>query len=447
MKSKLLIGWLLFVTSTLSAQCFEKVFAGYQHYIAISQDGTLWAWGRNNNAQLGDGTKQDRATPVQISTQTDWAHISAGDNHTIAVKEDGTLWAWGNNHYGQIGTDTQGSYIVVPTQIGTDTNWKEAAAGYWGSMAIKTDGSLWSWGSNAYGYLGNGQATTYLTATPEQVGTQTDWKSIAGRHRHCVAIKNNGTLWAWGYNNFGQLGVGSQGTDIHTPVQIGNANDWKWIENGEEFSYALKNNNTLWVWGHGGALGIIATQPTQIGTHSDWKYVAIDAWYSFRKAALLIKQNGTLWAWGSDADERLGNGSQQGDYDMPTQISVATDWVSAAIGYKEANAIKADGSFWVWGETRLIGDGSVDIPIPTLYDCTPLMAVSEANILSDLQIYPNPTKEIVNFSHAIDGELFDTTGKKVLTINNTLSVNVSTLPKGIYILVTVDGIRKKLIIQ
>src|SRR5690606_25445928 len=360
------------VSLNISGQCFDKVFAGKYHFIAVSQDSTLWAWGKNDHGYIGDGTTTEKHTPVQISTETGWEHISAGRLHNVAIKSDGTLWAWGNNFDGQTGNGTSNNNVLYPMQIGIDTDWKEASAGDHGSVAVKTDGTLWTWGKNTHGYLGNGMAENYQNLVPTQVGTETDWKSVSGKDRHCLAIKNDGSLWAWGRNFYGQLGIGTSGngTDSYTPVQVGTATDWKRVEGISEFSYALKENNTLWAWSSAGRLGITTTQPIQVGTHNDWKTVSVFSDGS-GSAVLLTKENGTLWAWGSDYLQRLGNGTQQEDYQSPTQIGTETDWVSASIGYYQSNAIKADGTFWAWGATQLVGNGSGNIPSPTQYACAP----------------------------------------------------------------------------
>lgn len=437
----------LLTTTTSFAQCFKNTFAGPEHFIAISQDGTLWAWGKNNGGQLGDGTTTYRDMPVQISSETGWLEASASATHNVAVKEDGTLWAWGNNSYGQLGNGTQGGIVLYPTQIGTDTDWKQASAGdYYGSVAVKTDGTLWTWGTNQNGYLGNGMSQNYKNLIPTQLGTEMDWASVSGKHYHCLALKSDGTLWSWGYNFSGQLGLGTDGsgTDIYIPTQVGTASNWKWINSSRNFSYALKDNDSLWAWGYAGSyLGIDTAQPVQVGAHTDWKSVVV---HTENSAALLVKQNGTLWAWGYDGYERLGNGPTTGHYQSPTQIGAATDWETATIGYYESNAVKSDGTFWAWGRTGLVGNSTGDIPSPMQYDCTPLMSVADVKVKS-LEVYPNPAKDVVHFSKAIDGELFDTTGKKVMTIKNAKSVNVAGLAKGVYVLVTTEGATAKIIIK
>src|SRR5690349_12371564 len=202
---------------SLNAQCWKMTSAGINHTIAIKNDGTLWAWGFNGSGQLGNGASGDYKTePIQIGTASNWETVSAGANTSLAIKTDGTLWAWGDNFWGQVGDGTFGNQKTVPTKIGTATNWKSIAAGMMFSLAIKTDGTLWTWGSNTDGQLGH----TASPFTPQQVGTATNWKSVSGGAFHTVAVKTDGTLWAWGGNTNGQLGDGTTNSQS-VPKQIG----------------------------------------------------------------------------------------------------------------------------------------------------------------------------------------------------------------------------------
>ncbi len=358
--------------------CFEKVFAGQHHFIAIAKDGTLWAWGNNAYGEVGDGSTTDRKSPVQISSETGWTNIYPGQTHNLAIKENGTLWAWGRNNYGKLGLGTEGGTILIPTQVGSDTDWKEATSGDRGSVAIKNNGTLYTWGANINGYLGSGIVQqNHKNLVPTQMGTETDWKSVSGKRWHVIAIKNNGTLWSWGRNYAGQLGIGTAGTDKHkySPVQVGTATDWKWVGTSHEFSYALKENNTLWSWGSSNGLLINKTVPTQMGADNDWKTVSIytsdNNGNNYDSAlALLTKQDGTFWAFGGDRYERLGNGSEHGRYQVPTQIGTDANWESIVVNLYESNGIKSDGTFWVWGRNYMFENENVDyISSPKRYNC------------------------------------------------------------------------------
>ena len=190
------------------------VAAGGWHSLALRSDGTLWVWGNNGNGQLGDGTINGRETPIQIETGSTWTSIAAGFAYTLAIKSDGTLWAWGHNGFGQLGDGTTDGPInqgrITPTPIGTNANWSAIAAGYNHTLAIKTDGTLWVWGSNVAGQLGNGTRGN-LGPTPTQVEIGTTWTNVAGGTDHTIALKSDGTFWAWGFDSSGQLGDGGSG--------------------------------------------------------------------------------------------------------------------------------------------------------------------------------------------------------------------------------------------
>ncbi|MFN9914375.1 MAG: RCC1 domain-containing protein, partial [Pirellulaceae bacterium] len=159
-----------------------------------------------------------------------WTDVSCGYQYGLAVRQDGTLWAWGRtDNNGSLGDGTN-NYSASPIQIGTDTSWSKVYAGELHSMAIKTNGTLWAWGSNVYGYLGDGTQTG--RNSPVQIGTGTDWASIALGDRHSLGIKTNGTLWAWGYNDQGQVGDGTSGNFRTSPIQIGTGTNWKSVAAG-----------------------------------------------------------------------------------------------------------------------------------------------------------------------------------------------------------------------
>jgi alpha-tubulin suppressor-like RCC1 family protein len=203
---------------------------------ALKTDDTLWTWGYGGCGQLGAGTTFNRSSPVQIATSY-WKSIGCGYNHIIAVKTDGTLWAWGLNDIGELGDGTL-TWRSSPVQIGSGTNWKSAAAGSWFSAATKVDDTLWVWGQNTYGMHADG-TTSVGKSSPVQVGSATDWKSVALEDSTFLAIKNNGTIWGWGFNGYGQLGDGTVASKS-SPVQVGSGTYWKKIFCGANTTYFLK---------------------------------------------------------------------------------------------------------------------------------------------------------------------------------------------------------------
>jgi len=226
------------------------IAGGWYHTVARKNDGTVWAWGRNEYGQLGDGTSgTDRITPVQVSGLTGVAAISAGESYTVALKNDGTVWAWGENYYGKLGDGTSTNNRLTPVQVSGLTGITAIAASVQHTVALKNDGTVWTWGGNYYGQLGDGSTTTRLT--PVQVSELTGVTAIASGVSHTVALKNDGTVWAWGYNNYGQLGYGSTTTRL-TPVQVTGLTGVTAIASGYYHTVALKNDGTVLAWGYNG---------------------------------------------------------------------------------------------------------------------------------------------------------------------------------------------------
>ncbi len=278
-------------------------------------------------------------------SDTDWATTTAGTQFTLSLKTNGTLWSWGCDCYGELGNHERDS--SDPTQVGTDT-WKDIAAsdGDASAIGIKTDGTMWSWGLNAFGELGLGDLL--IKRTILQVGSDSDWSRVVLGLYHTLALKSDGTLWAWGSNYDGELG---QNDLVHryTPTQIGTDTNWIKIAAGSEFSLAIKSDGTLWAWGYNanGRLGLGDTTerdvPTQVGTDTDWSDVVADSDH-----VLALKTSHTLWAWGYNANGRLGLGDTTQRL-SPTQVGTDTDWASLGAGDAWSFAVKQNGTLYAWG--------------------------------------------------------------------------------------------------
>ncbi len=343
---------------------FSKIVAAPYYSVALKSDGTLWAWGWNSYGELGDGTTAEKHAPVQIGKESAWTFAAAGYNHTVALKSDGTLWAWGRNNVGQLGDGTKVDKHS-PIQIGTDNRWVAVAAGGYYSLGLKSDGTAWSWGDNTYGQLGDG--TTMSRTSPVQVGTDTAWAAIKTGAIHTIALKNNGTLWVWGGNGNGQLGDGTTINRV-SPVQVGTDTTWTIIAAGRLHSAAIKSNGSLWAWGNNvyGQLGdgttATRTSPVRTGTDADWVSVAGGLTHTGA-----LKSNGTLWVWGYNSNGQLGNPGIHSVY-YPVRIGKDVDWSSITADQFFTAALKSDGSLWAWGDNMYgqLGDGTiVDKSVPT----------------------------------------------------------------------------------
>jgi alpha-tubulin suppressor-like RCC1 family protein len=264
------------------------IYAGQYYNLAIKTDGTLWTWGSNlwgasgYAGMLGDNTRTHRSSPVQtIAGGTNWKSVTAGGYNVAGIKTDGTLWLWGHNIDGQLGDGTR-THRSSPIQtIAGGTNWKEISMGSSNAAAIKTDGTLWTWGDSFNGILGDG--TVLSRSSPVQtVAGGTNWKMVNMDSWHSAAIKTDGTLWIWGSNADGELG---DGTNIHrsSPIQtVSGGSNWKQVNLGLAVTAAIKTDGTLWLWGSGGPFGNVGdgtvlnrSSPVQtISGGTNWKMVA-----------------------------------------------------------------------------------------------------------------------------------------------------------------------------
>ena len=333
------------------------IAAGADHTLALASDGSLRAWGSNYRGQLGDATTTDRTIPAQVGSG--YAAVAAGGGqflveveggHTVALKLDGSLWAWGWNAYGQLG-DASATDRNTPVRIGS--GYRAVAAGQAHTVALKFDGSLWAWGDNYYGQLGDGTNTNRYA--PVRIGTDY-YAAIAAGRFHTLAIKTDGTLWAWGFNYRGQLGDNTT-TQRNAPVQIGSDSDFVAVAAGFVHSVAVKSGGTLWAWGDNGSGELGDGTTTQRNTP-----VQVGSGYSAVAAGLIhtvaLKTDGSLWAWGWNGYGQLGDGSVTSRH-APVQIGSGYSAVAAAVYHTVA--LKTDGTVLAWGDnfTGELGDGTL----------------------------------------------------------------------------------------
>ena len=387
---------------------FQSVSAGNDNTLAIDINENLWAWGKNQYGQLGDGTATDRLSPVQITASngsvTKFQSISVGDYYSIAIdinnnayytglpfiannkiksnfsisklelcnnriyalSEENNLWAWGENYQGQLG-DGMSITGYTPVQIMLSnksiTKFQNISAkAYDYSIAIDINRNLWAWGNNNHGKLGDGTTTT--RTTPVQItasnGSVTKFQNISSNFDHSIAIDIEGNLWGWGYNVYGQLGDGTT-TDKTAPVQItasnGSVTKFQSVSVGSYHSLAIDINGNLWAWGSnsygalGDGTGVMQTSPVQItasnGSVTKFQSVSVGNFYS-----LAIDIEGNLWAWGNNESGQLGNGTSINS-SRPVQIiasnGTVTKFKGISAGSAHSLAMDINGNLWAWG--------------------------------------------------------------------------------------------------
>lgn len=330
-----------------SATDWASISVGAYTVHAIKANGTLYGWGFNGNGEVGDGTNTNRTSPVQIGSSNLWTSVSSGRVFSIGLRADGTLWAWGSNAFGQVGVGSATSAFNSPQQIGSGQDWASISAGYEHAAAVKVSGTLWAWGRNQNGQLGQGATGTYNTS-PIQVGSAGTWVAVSCGRGHTLGLQANGTVYSWGDNTAGQLGTGNLTAQL-SPLAVRTlSNNWIQISTGNNHTLALKSDGTIWGWGanNSGQLGNGSTSakstPTQIGTASDW--VAVSAGTSF---SLGLRADGTIWSWGSNSSGQLGNSSATPT--VPVQIGTNTTWKSISAGNAHSLALRNDGTMWGWG--------------------------------------------------------------------------------------------------
>jgi alpha-tubulin suppressor-like RCC1 family protein len=305
---------------------------------AKKRDGTLWNWGTPGGGE--DAGLGAHSTPSQIGADTDWKLLSGSRYSFFATKTDNTRYAWGYNRFSELGRSTYyDNPVTNPTQIDTQA-WKMFSGGGDAGIGIKTDGTMWLWGKGLFTGPGN-----YGRSSPCQIGSASTWVTVSGGNSHILAIKSNGTLWSGGDNQYGELGlndtsrrdIGQSNGFIGELSQVGALTTWLQTMAGYHHSLAVKTDGTLWAWGNNsqGQLGLgdvtSRSSPTQVGNLTTWSILPTTATQTVRHSAA-IKSDGTLWLWGMNNYGQLGDGTAT-DRSSPVQVGSNTSWTAIYLAY------------------------------------------------------------------------------------------------------------------
>jgi len=400
----LLLALALLLSLTAPGQAYSiqttvssPIAMSLSHAAYLDGGGTLWMWGSNDTGELGTGSRESSEVPVHVMDGI--TAVSLGSGVSAALKTDKSLWMWGSNYHGQLGTKGSGDvnigggnnadhaskhYIhTTPVKVMDDVASVKAGSFY--TAAIKTDGSLWMWGDNQYGHIGNGgqkdktDRYSYIYQTePVKIMEHVSFVTFNEDAHTVAAIQTDGSLWMWGKNVHSELGNNGEGDKFYAfeeidEVEVYQTTPIKVLDNvasvslGANHTAAIRTDGSLWMWGSNfyGQLGNGSTTDAGAPVRVLDGVAAVDLGWS-RTAAL--KTDGSLWTWGWNRYGQLGNGSTE-DSAVPVRI---LDGVSAIGGYQDqAAALKTDGSLWTWGWNYYgqLGSGSTDnstVPVKVL---------------------------------------------------------------------------------
>ncbi|GAA4771270.1 MULTISPECIES: T9SS type A sorting domain-containing protein [Flavobacterium] len=298
-----------------------------------------------------------------------WQKIDSGMYHTVALASNGTLWAWGYNNVGQLGDGTT-TNRTQPVQIGTANDWVGVYTGYYHSFAIKSNGTLWGWGQNTANQLGDGSATNRLQ--PVQIGTATNWAKVSGGENFSAGLKTDGTIWMWGSDDREQMGNGTGGAQA-TPTQLGISTDNSDIDAGRYHVVLLKNYNKVYTWGHNGSgqigNGTMVNQNVPYLIPGANNYVKIDGSVN---GTVAIRDDGGLFMTGQ---------IHTNSYTAFTQIFYPSVWANVKTTQNNFVGVKSDGTLWAWGDNTL-----GQISQPSYSSSNTPMQVSGTNYSSNIGI-------------------------------------------------------------
>ncbi|MDI1233789.1 MAG: T9SS type A sorting domain-containing protein [bacterium] len=430
-----------FFPATINAQ---KIAGGASFSFAICNDSNVKAWGYNFYGQLGDSTRVDKTTPAKVNNLKGIIAISGGNKHSLALKNDNTVWFWGDNNN------------ISPKIINNLTQIKAISCGADHSLVLKNDGTVWTWGANNLGQLGD--SSKIDKSIPVKVYGLDSIIAISGGNKYSLALKNDGTVFAWGDNSSGSLGDSTINNKI-IPTKVNLLVNIKAISAGYgKHSLALKNDGTVWAWGNNfyGQLGdstkdkagcLCKTSPVQV--HNLSNIIAIEA---VNENSVALKNDKSVWVWGVNINGQLGDGTNIDKIEpFPNGLSSVTDIAS---GGNHALALKSDGTVWAWGFNYdgELGDGTTN---RTGCNCksTPVMVSGLCSVSSEVEtnykdlavsIYPNPSNGTFTISNngvlnEMRYEIYNSIGEMVLNQSYSNKIDLSNSPKGVYLVRIFDG--------
>ena len=339
-----------------------QISSGFYHTCGIRDTGRLYCWGQGHRGQLGNGgTANAVAVPTEVAgTATDWKSVSAGSSWTCAIKTNGTLWCWGRDDFGQLGNGPGGGDVLTPTQVGTDTDWKSVSAGLGETTCgRRANKRIYCWGRDNFGQVGNGSGSSANVETPTAVGSNADWTSVSTGGYHVCGRRSNGRLYCWGKDDEGAVGDGGTGVNRPSPSQVaGGFADWTSVSAGLTHTCARRATGRIYCFGSdihggigdGGATNTNRFAPVEVkGARTDWAAVFAGGYVTCAR-----RTSGQLFCWGDDFNGQNGTGTTPTGPNFqraaPAQVAgAATDWRTATIGNLHVCARKSTSRIFCWG--------------------------------------------------------------------------------------------------
>jgi hypothetical protein len=380
------------VASTLLAAPLALATSQVAENGSLSSLGLAWGWGVNGFGELGNGAYGDgsHAAPIRARTPGPVVAVAAGGFHSLALTPSGGVWSWGRNDVGQLGTGPLAGGLDrsgTPMRVAGLPAILAVAAGLDHSLVLAHDGSVWAWGHNAWGQVGTGAATTDgcdCVPVPARVvdpndasGVLTGVVAVAAGDYHSLALKGDGSVWAWGYNDVGELGDRHTGYGRYSavPVRVFGLAGVRAIGAGGYHSLAVTGDGRVWAWGHN-TYGELGNGRTTCNICANWAPSRVRGlagataatgglWYS-----LALKADGTAWAWGNNDQGQLGDGSRQ-QHLTPVRVRTTVRFAALSAGEAASYAIDTGGHAWSWGAdlSGELGDGAACIPDPQTLVC------------------------------------------------------------------------------
>lgn len=390
--------------------------AGEWFSIAVLGDGSLWGWGYNSQGQLGDGTLEKHLSPSRVDSGTDWAYASAGYRHVVAVKKDGSLWAWGFNKDGQLGighadpTFLPDHWHWRPSQVGSGTAWTQVATGRSHSVALDLNGSIWAWGANDAGQLGTGStlptsAPTLVSASP---GPGLTWTRVWAEDDYSLALADNGTLWSWGRGTLSPTLIAFTGA--FTGYFPGNDANWFTVAPTENYLAVTMADTGLWSWNNTGTLNV---EPA-LCDYEVLDVAGINDPGNAIADTLTLRTDHSLWIY-TDSAGTLRPVIKPDGSTAPKRyiIGNALNWQALSAGRNHFLISKSDGSLWGWGKNTFgqLGDG------------TDNDRISRSQLPSRI-VLPTPIPDVRNMTQADAQSRIEEMGFKVGTVTQVATTGV-----------------------